>query len=128
MGGVKIKQIGSVELWRDEYTDAKLKVETANAFANPKTQFNNQKERTEYEIKYSIPLRLLTSAISIVPVMAEMAIARLTSLIMDRDVTSMGISSQARETSVTNTILALYKYFNLPHDPAIAQPERPSME
>jgi hypothetical protein len=28
----------------------------------------------------------------------------------------MGISSQARETSVTNTILALYKYFNLPHD------------
>lgn len=114
----KIRSIGTVELWRDEYTDAKLKSDTYNALANLQTQFNSPQKRTDYEAKYTIPLQRLTSAIAIAPVMAKVAIARLTSLLMDHEVSSagMGSSSPDREKFVDNTVLALFKYFNLSPD------------
>jgi hypothetical protein len=114
--GVKIKDIGKVELWRDEYIDAKLKPGTADQLKSPKTQFNNMKERLEYEAKYTTPLNRLTNAIAIAPAMAKVAVDRLTSLLMERDASAFLPPSHAREKSLTNTVLALFKYFNIPHD------------
>ena len=114
--GTKFKTIGHVELWRDDYTDAKLKPDTANALAKPKTVFQNQKEKSEYEAKYIFPLQRLTAAIRIAPIMAQVAVDRLTSLLPGRGSAEFLPESPEREKSLTNTVLALYKYFNIPYD------------
>jgi hypothetical protein len=112
--GTRFKIIGNVELWRDEYTDAKLKPGTASELANPRKNFKNQREEQEYSAKYIVPITRLTEAIRIAPIMAQVAFDRLTYLLQVRDAAEFIPASSVRDKSLNNTVLTLYKYFNIP--------------
>jgi hypothetical protein len=112
-----IKKVGSVELWRDHYLDSKLRPDTANALAKPQTNFPNRVEADKYAQKYIIPLANLEAAINLAPILAQVAVDRIWLLLTVKEASRyLSVLSNEVERSVNNTVLALYKYFNIPYD------------
>lgn len=114
----ELKTIRHVQIMYNGRPDATLNTATIRGFTHPMPQNEylaaSPTARQTYDSSFVKPLRLIEAAIEQVPRMTEAAIRRLTRLIDSANAKTP--VSAVRNVELNNTVLAFYKYFQVPAD------------